>query len=466
MEQFIDRESEMETLQNEYNRNGSSLVIMYGRRRDGKTTVISEFIKDKPALFFLASEESEAQNRNAFKDKAADFLESELLKNADIKNWEVIFKTIADTSFDSKPVIVIDEFQYIGKSNPAFPSIFQRIWEETLKDKPVMVILCGSLISMMKSQTLSYNSPLYGRRTAQIRLKQIPFRYYQEFFPGKNRRELIEMYSVTGGVPKYIELFSETDDIYKSIQRCVLNRSGYLYDEPHFLLQQEVTEIGSYFSIIKAIAAGNSKLSAISTVLEIKSTGLTEYLKTLIDLDILEREVPVTEENPEKSKKGLYRIKDNYIRFWFAFVYPNMSFIESGNSRIVMNKIRKGLISGHTAFVYEDVCRERMWDLNAEDCWPFHFSKIGRWWDGKNEIDIAAIDPEEKNLILGECKFWQEPVGINIFRELEQKSGSVDWQKQNRHVWFVLFSSAGFTEELKELAAERDDLLLFDETDA
>lgn len=465
MEQFIDRESEMETLQSEYDRKGSSLVIMYGRRRVGKTTLISQFIKDKKALFFLASEESEAQNRNAFKDKAADFIENELLKNADIKNWEIIFKAITDTSFNSKPVIVIDEFQYIGKSNPAFPSIFQRIWEETLKDKSIMVILCGSLISMMESQTLSYNSPLYGRRTAQIRLKQIPFRYYREFFPGKNRRELIEMYSVTGGVPKYIELFSESDDIYKSIQNCILNRSGYLYDEPHFLLQQEVTEIGSYFSIIKAIAAGNSKLSAISTVLEIKSTSLTKYLKTLIDLDILEREVPVTEENPEKSKKGLYKIKDNYIRFWFAFVYPNMSFIESGNSRIVMNKIRKGLISGHTAFVYEDVCRERMWDLNAEDCWPFHFSKIGRWWNGKNEIDIAAIDPEEKNLILGECKFWQEPVGINIFRELEEKARNVDWQNQNRHVWFVLFSSTGFTEELKELAVKRDDLLLVDEMD-
>ncbi|MCI8670158.1 MAG: ATP-binding protein [Lachnospiraceae bacterium] len=466
MELFIDRISEMETLENEYNRNGSSLVIMYGRRRVGKTTLISEFIKEKPALFFLASEESEAQNRNAFKEKAADFLENELLKNADIKNWEVIFKTIAGATFNNKPVIVIDEFQYIGKSNPAFPSIFQRIWEETLKNKPVMVILCGSLISMMESQTLSYNSPLYGRRTAQIRLKQIPFRYYQEFFPSKNRRELIEMYSVTGGVPKYIELFSETGDIYKSIQNCILNRSGYLYDEPHFLLQQEVTEIGSYFSIIKAIAAGNSKLSAISTVLEIKSTSLTKYLKTLIDLDILEREVPVTEENPEKSKKGLYRIKDNYIRFWFAFVYPNMSFIESGNSRIVMNKIRKGLISGHTAFVYEDICRERMWDLNAEDCWPFHFSKIGRWWDGKNEIDIAAIDPDETNLILGECKFWQEPVGINIFQELEQKAEHVDWQKQNRRLWYVMFSSAGFTEELKELAAKREDLVLLDEAEA
>ena len=460
---FVDRESEMETLQREYDREGSSLVIVYGRRRVGKTTLISEFIKDKRALFFLASEESEIQNRNDFKEKTADFLGSDLMKHSEVKSWEVLFKAIGDTAFESKPVIIIDEFQYIGKSNPAFPSVFQRIWEETLKSKSVMVILCGSLISMMESQTLSYNSPLYGRRTAQIRLGQIPFRYYHHFFPNKNRRELIEMYSITGGVPKYIELFSETCDIYKSIETCVLNRSGYLYDEPHFLLQQEVSEIGSYFSIIRAIAAGNSKLSAISAILEIKATGLTKYLKTLIDLDILEREVPVTEENPEKSKRGLYKIKDNYIRFWFAFVYPNMSFIESGNSRIVMDKIRKGLISRHTAWVYENVCRERMWDLNAGGYWPFHFSNVGSWWDGKSEIDIAAIDPEGNHLILGECKYWHEPVGVNILLELEKKTGSVGWRKKERHVWYVLFSAAGFTEELKALAAARNDLLLFDE---
>lgn len=461
---FVDRESEMKTLQREYERKGSSLVVMYGRRRIGKTTLITEFIRDKRALFFLASEESEIQNRNDFREKAAAFLGSDLLKNSEVKNWEVIFKAIVTTVFDSKPVIVIDEFQYIGKSNPAFPSVFQRIWEETLKNKSVMVILCGSLISMMESQTLSYNSPLYGRRTAQIRLGQIPFRYYHEFFPNKNRRELIEMYSITGGVPKYIELFSGNDDIYESIEICVLNRSGYLYDEPHFLLQQEVSEIGSYFSIIRAIAAGNSKLSAISSILEIKATSLTKYLKTLIDLDILEREVPVTEENPEKSKKGLYKIKDNYIRFWFAFVYPNMSFIESGNSRIVMDKIHKGLISRHTSFVYEDVCKERMWDLNAQGYWPFHFTSLGRWWNGKNEIDIAAVDSDDNNLILGECKYWNEPVGVNILLELERKTDSVDWRKNNRHVWYVLFSAAGFTEELTALAAARNDLFLFDET--
>ena len=463
MKHFVDREQEMETLQSEYEKDGSALVVLYGRRRVGKTTLISEFIKDKNALFFLSSEESEAQNRSLLKEKVAEFINSDLLRSAEVKSWDVLFQSIMDTPFESKPVIVLDEFQYLGKANPAFPSIFQRIWEEILKDKSVMVILCGSLISMMESQTLAYGSPLYGRRTAQIRLKQIPFAYYHEFFPGKSHRELIEMYAVTGGVPKYIELFSESGDIYSAIRKCVLNRSGYLYDEPHFLLQQEVTEVGSYFSIMRAIAAGNSKLSAISAVLEIKATSLTKYLKTLIDLDILEREVPITEENPERSKKGLYKIKDNYLRFWFAFVYPNMSFIESGHSEIVMNKIKKSLVRNHIAFVYEDVCKERMWELNAEDRWPFNFTKLGRYWDARTEIDIAALDPEGKNLILGECKYWQEPVDVDVLRNLEAKTDAVDWERNNRKVWYVLFSVSGFTDELTALAAAREDVLLCDD---
>ena len=460
MKHFVDRAQEMATLQREYGRDGSGLVVLYGRRRVGKTTLISEFIRDKKALFFLASEESESQNRLAFQEKTADFLNSDLLKNVEVKSWDVLFRAIMDTHFDSKPVIVLDEFQYLGRSNPAFPSVFQRIWEEILKDRQVMVILCGSLISMMQSQTLAYDSPLYGRRTAQIRLKQIPFAYYHEFFPEKGRKELIEMYAVTGGVPKYIELFSQSKDIYSAIETCVLNRSGYLYDEPHFLLQQEVSEVGSYFSIIKAIAAGNTKLSAIAGVLEVKSTSLTKYLKTLIDLDILEREVPVTEDSPEKSKKGLYKIKDNYLRFWFAFVYPNMSFIESGHGRIVMDKIRKSLVRNHIAFVYEDVCRERMWEINAEGVWPFYFSKLGRYWDSKEEIDIAAIDPDGKNLILGECKYWQEPVGVSVLRSLEAKAEMVAWEKGKRKTWFVLFSVNGFTEELRAAAETRTDLQL------
>lgn len=460
---FIDREHELDTLRSEYEKEGSSLVIVYGRRRTGKTALITEFAQQKKALYFLATEESELQNRNLFKEKAAAFINSALLRDAQVSSWDIIFTAIMEHRFDTKPIIVIDEFQNIGKSNSAFPSVFQRIWDELLKDKEVMVILCGSLISMMESQTLSYSSPLYGRRTAQIKLGQIPFRYYIQFFPDADRRKQIERFSVTGGIPKYVEMFSGQEDIYQAIEHSVLNRSSFLYDEPRFLLQQEVSEVGSYFSVIRTIAAGNRKLSAISANLEVKATSLTKYLSTLIDLDILEREVPVTEDNPEKSKRGLYRIKDNYIRFWFRFIYPNLSYIESGNSALVMDWIRKDLIKQHTAFVYEDICRERLWDMNRDEIWPFKITKIGRYWDKDTEIDIAAVDLIENNLLVGECKYWQEPVGLNVLTELERKTDKISWRKDCRKEWFVLFSMCGFTEELIESAKSRPDVLLVSE---
>lgn len=463
MEKFVDREKELEILEKEYKSEGSSFVIIYGRRRVGKTTLISKFINNKKALFFLASRESEYQNRLVFRDRAAEFIGSELLKNVDVKNWDIIFKEIMNTSFDSKPIIVFDEFQYIGKSEPSFPSIFQRIWEEQLKNKSVMVILCGSLISLMEQQTLEYSSPLYGRRTAQIKLKQIPFKYYYEFFEKRSSRELVEMYSLTGGVAKYIEQCVNSKDVYSAIRDNVINRSSYLYEEPFFLLQQEVSEIGSYFSIIRAIAMGNNKLSAISNILAIKATSLSIYLKTLIDLDILEREVPITEDNPEKSKMGLYKIKDNFIRFWFMFIYPNRSYIESNNEQVVFDKIKKSFITDHVAFVYEDICREKMWDLCAKNKWPFYFTKVGRWWNNKTEIDLIALDPNENNIIFGECKYWHNnKVGINIFNELQLKSETVDWNKGNRKNWYILFAMEGFSDDLIILSKQRKDLILIE----
>ena len=147
--------------------------------------------------------------------------------------------------------------------------------------------------------------------------------------------------------------------------------------------------------------------------------------------------------------------------FWI--VYPNISFIESGHSQIVMNKIKKGLVSNHIAFVYEDVCKEKMWKLNANNTWPFNFTKLGRYWDTKTEIDIVALDLDGKNLILGECKYWKEPVGSNILKELEKKTDSVSWEKNNRKVWYVLFSISGFSDELVALVKKRKDVLLFAE---
>lgn len=460
MKTFINRHEELTFLEKEYQCDGSSLVILYGRRRIGKTALTTEFIKNRQAIYFLATEENESQNRLAFKNIVAEHTGNELLMNASVDNWDMIFKVWLDTPCNEKKLMVIDEFQYLGKANHAFPSVFQRIWDTMLKDENVMVILCGSLISMMESQTLAYSSPLYGRRTGQIKLKQISFRHYHEFFPDKSEKELIEYFAITGGVPKYIELFYDSSDIYTAIENNILSKSSFLYDEPNFLLQREVSEVGSYFSVIKTIAAGNQKLSKIASTLELKQTGLTKYLKTLINLDILEREVPVTEDSPETSKKGLYKIKDNFMVFWFRFVFPNLHYIESGHDELAMKKIRANLVDSHIAYVYEDICMEKMWELNAADAWDFHFDKAGRWWNNNSEIDIVAIDKDGHNIIFGECKYRKNKVGIDVLNELEQKSGQVEWQQGMRKNHFILFAVNGFTEELTELSKVRKDLIL------
>ncbi len=456
---FVDRAKELDTLEREYKREEASLVIIYGRRRVGKTELIRHFIQDKPALYFLATEESETMNRESFQMLAADFLNNDLLRSSRIDRWEPIFQQIVQEG--SRTVIVIDEFQYIGKGSPAFLSIFQRIWDTILSRANVMIILCGSLVSMMMSQTLNYDAPLYGRRTAQIRLRPINFLHYHEFFPEElSEEELIKRYSLTGGVPKYVEMFRDSNDLRETILSSILDPSGYLYDEPTFLLQKEVTDVGSYFSILRIIAAGNHNSSKIATLLRQKQTNLPRYFKVLIDLDLLMREVPVTETNPEKSKKGLYQIRDSFIRFWFRFVYPNRSYIEMGHDNVVMNRIEQNFIDSHVSFVYEEICREKLWEMSAAGRLPGNLEKVGRWWDNSHEIDVAGISEADNLLVLGECKFWSSPVGLNILLQLEQNAAFVDWHKDGRRTVYIIFSVNGFSDDLIAAAKARDDVIL------
>lgn len=461
MKKFVDRKEELDFLEEEYNKKSSSFIVLYGRRRIGKTSLISEFGKDKHMLYFLATEESEKQNRKQLKKQIAEYTNNQLLKDVDVNSWDVLFKAFVDYKTKYKKIIVIDEFQYLGKSNTAFPSIFQKIWDSMLQKENVMVILCGSLIHMMESQVLAYQSPLYGRRTGQIKLKQIRFKYYKEFFNNLDQKSLIQYYSVTGGVPKYVELFNEEKDIYEAINKNILKKQSFLYEEPYFLLQNEVTEVGSYFSIIKSIANGNQKLRNLSSDLMIPQTSLTKYLKTLINLDILTREVPITETKPEKSKKGLYKINDNYIKFWFKFIYPNISYLETNNIEFVLNKIKINFIDNHVSFVYEDICRDKMWDLNTENKLGFNFDKIGRWWDNSDEIDIVAYNTNTKDIIFGECKYTKKLMDVDVLYALEKKAKKVIWNNLDRKQKYILFSISGYTDKLKKIAENRNDVILY-----
>ena len=463
MKRFMDRQREMQTLEREYQREEAAFVVIYGRRRVGKTTLITEFCKGKDFLYFLATEEGEQANLSLFKSEVAELTQNKLLAQVGVDRWETIFDVIADycDSKEERIVIVIDEFQYLGKANPAFPSILMNIWDRKLKEKNLMLIVCGSLIRMMTSQVLNYDSLVYGRRTAQIRLGQIPFQYYGEFYPENTMEQNIEKYAITGGVPKYINMISSHTDIYGAIKDTILNQDSFLYAEPEFLLRGEVNEIGSYFSILKVIAAGNHKLGKIATMLNLSQASITQYLKILMELDIIEREVPITEENPEKSKKGLYHIKDNYLRFWFRFVYPYKGMLETGMDDYVLDKIKANFIDNHVAFVYEEICREKL--RNMRDL-PITFNRIGRWWgEGDLEIDLVAYDSFGSDIFFGECKYSVNAKDVSVLYRLKEKANRVSWKKnEGRKEYYVIFSRSGFTKELISVAEECGNVLLFD----
>lgn len=450
---FINREEELQILEQEYKKDTSSFVVIYGRRRTGKTTLIEKFIENKEAVYFLATLQNEKLQIESFKNVVSEVLNDDLLKSLTVENWETIFKYIA-TKVQKKLIIVIDEFQYLAQVNSSIPSIFQSIWDNLLKNKNLMLILCGSLIGLMYKTTLGYTSPLYGRRTAQIKLKPMNFKNFKKFFKSLDNLKLLEFYSVIGGIPRYIEIFDETLDVFENIRRNVLHKNSYLYEEPKFILKEEIKDPITYFSILQVISQGEHKIGKIASKLGMQTQNLTSFIEKLIELDILERKVPTTEENPEKSKKGLYFIKDNFFNFWFKYVFPYQNYLETGKYDYVLDKIKSDF-HVFESFTFEEIVLEYIYDLDI----PFHIYKAGKWWDKDTEIDVVAVG--EDSILFGECKYWDSLVGVNVLHQLKEKAKKVDWKKDKRKEYYAVFSKIGFTKELIDLAKKDKSILLF-----
>ena len=464
---FIGRTSELATLNAELER-GSGFVVIYGRRRVGKTTLIKEFIKDKRAFYFLATTESEAQSMKRFAGGLSRTTKNPMLSKVTFTDWLDLFQVVADDHPDEKKVLVIDEFPYLVKTNPDFPSILQNAWDEVLKDHNVMLILCGSLISMMKKHALAYDSPLYGRRTAQIRLMPLQF---TDVYAAQNLsfEQAVEQYAITGGVPKYMEFFQTDEPLVEQIRRVVLSKNGFLYEEPDFLLNEEVQTPINYFSVLKAISDGNHKLNKIGMTMEQDTSAITPYLKTLIDLGFVIKNVPITEKNPERSRKSLYYVSDNFIRFWFRYVYPFKGELELDNQQIVLDEMGKDFKQKFVAFAYESICRNIFAELCRKGQIEFAPSRIGSYWrndnEGDTEIDVAAVDHQHKRLFLGECKYHAKPVDVAVYAALQEKGQSKELTAafSGYKIVYGLFSKSGFTNRLVEMAAENSNLILIQE---
>lgn len=465
---FIGRKNELHTLNTEYNRN-SSFVVIYGRRRVGKTTLIKEFLKNKSAFYYLATEELESQSMKRLANVIARTTKNTLLQKIEFTDWLDLFQLIADYKPEEKKVLVIDEFPYLVRTNSAFPSILQNAWDEFLKDSNVMLILSGSLIGMMQKHVLSYDSPLYGRRTAQMRLTPLPFTsiYETQNLPFE---QAVEQFALTGGVPKYLEFFEDGRPLEEQLKDAVFSKNGFLYEEPNFLLKSEFLTAVNFFSIIKTIADGNHKLGKIASALGQESSSLTPYLSTLSDLGFIEKRTPITEKNPEKSRKELYFIADNFLRFWFCYVYPYKGELELDNMQIVLDEIHKDFKEKFVAFAYEDICKDIFAKLCSNNAISFVPSRIGSYWlndyDGDTEINVMSVDHQNKQVFAGECKYHTKPVDASVYFALKEKvDNAAEIRKSfpKYNIIYGLFSKSGFTKRMLDIAKENPNILLIHE---
>jgi AAA+ ATPase superfamily predicted ATPase len=284
----------------------------------------------------------------------------------------------------------------------------------------------------------------------------------RNFFPKKGVDELISIFGITGTIPAYLEKLNPEKDIFQNIEDLILSRGTFLYSEVEYLLREELREPRNYFVILRSIAQGKRKLSEIINDTGFEKSLLSRYLEILRGLRLIEKEVPVTEKYPEKSKLGLYRIHDRFFEFWFQYVFPNRSRLEIGQSKEVLRAI-KATFDRHLSFVFEDVCKHYCLELMKDG--RIRFTSIGRWWQRNEEIDIIALDEENKEIYFGEAKWSKKPVGIDILDDLKRKTSLVEWNRGKRIEHFILFSRSGFTDAVRERGKKEDVLLISAKSD-
>ncbi|MBU0512573.1 MAG: ATP-binding protein [Chloroflexi bacterium] len=455
---FVNRRDELQFLQQHYASDRAELFVLYGRRRVGKTELLAQFCRGKRHIFFVADLDTEPVLRASLSAVVNVNLLGVETAGAVYPSWDDIFLLLAHHAQTERLVVVLDEFSYLVAAHAALPSILQRLWDSDLRHTKLMLILCGSHIGMMEKAVLGYNAPLYGRRTAQYSLEPLSFRDTCIFFPDYDLVNQVRAYAVFGGTPAYLRTINVSQPLLTLIRDQVLTRTTFLYDEVRFLLQQELREPRNYFAILEAIAAGRTKLNEIKQATGLD--GVTAYLKILQELRLVEREVPATEKQPHKSRRGLYRIRDPFFRFWFRFLHPYRTLLEQGGSQVVLDTFVAPHLDMFTGPIFEKVCQQFLWRAGLDGELPFIPLQIGRWWRANEEIDIVAIGKDAALLV--ECKWSRRPVGMDILRNLERKVNLVSNELGVKQQFLGLCARSDFTSQVEDEAAQRNDLLLFD----
>lgn len=453
---FIGRDEELAALERLYKSDKFEFVVIYGRRRVGKTALINHFVNDKKSIYFMGIESNEKQNLENLSKSIIEF-SSGMQTETYFASYQAALEYTFNLAKKERVILTIDEYPYIARASKSLASTLQMLIDKYKDTSKLMLILCGSSMSYMEDHVLAYKAPLYGRRTAQMKIMPFDFEECCTYLSGLSDEDKAYVYGIVGGTPQYLLQMSDKLSVEDNIKNTYLNPMSFLYEEPINLLKQEVREPAIYNAIITAIATGHSRMSEISTKVGEGTTVCSGYIKNLINLGIIRKETPYGE---KVSRKSIYSIEDNMFYFWYRFVLDNNSVIVRGAADLVYKQIEAQL-SDYMGRVFEEICAQYLWKLLLGGKMPIEFTSLGRWWGNdprkriQTEIDIMG-EQDSNSAIFAECKWRNENVDLDVLETLINRSGLFHYTK----VHFFLFSKTGFTKGCMEKAEEMGNVTL------
>jgi len=452
---FIGREQELKTLNKLYSSNKFEFAVIYGRRRIGKTALISEFTRDKDTIFFTGIETNVKQNLDNFSRCIMEY-NTGIAADSSFSSFQAALEYVFELAETKRIVLVIDEYPYVARASGSLASTLQLLIDRNKEHSKLFLILCGSSMSYMEDHVLSYKAPLYGRRTAQLKIKPFDFFEACRYFTNFDGYDKALAYGVVGGTPQYLMQFDDNFSIEENIKNTHLNTSSFIFEEPGNLLKQEMREPAIYNAVITAVATGCSKMNEISSKIGESTSVCATYIKNLIALGIVKKETPYGE---KASRKTIYSIEDNMFRFWYRFVPENTSIISRGAADLAYKRIAPEL-PAYMGGVFEKICSQYLWKLLLDGKCTVNFSDIGRWWGtnpktrSQEEIDIMGVDKDAA--LFAECKWTNEKIDVGVLETLVERSSLFKYKNK----YFYLFAKTGFTRGCQDCAAERGDVTL------
>jgi len=465
MLKFVDRKQELESLERFYRTPGAGLLIMLGRRRVGKTRLLSHFLEKQGiagGFYWTATTHGSSLQLRDFSQALFQYdprFNAPPTPDFSFPDWEAALAHLVEivALFQEPQVIVLDEFTYLIRNEPALTSVFQKSWDHKLSKQPnLKLILTGSLVGMMEREVLSYQAPLYGRATARLRLRPLPYAALVELFGARTPAERVAIYAVSGGVPAYLELFTRTDDFVSALHNYCLVPDSIVLSDPALILHEQLKEPQTYASILSAIASGFHQWGEIARMAGVAESSLGHYLNILQELELIDRRDPVL--SKPGGRRGLYHVRDHFLRFYYRFIVPHRTAIERGYLDLAVKRIDEDLRSFIGLYVFEELCREWVWAAAAMGELNFQPEAVGAYWGGRRgqgvQLDVVAANQREKRLLIGEAKWGKGTVSRQILTDLVKRSQRMSQVEKGWTVEYVLFAREKFSEAAQAAASE------------